>query len=152
MLKRIGIALVAVLGLLVTAPAFAQAPYTDHCQTGLKSTVDFNISSATTTSIIAPVTGANIYICAYKINQAGGTGTVAFEYGTGATCGTGTVVLAGPFTANTTAGTPTTISADNSGNTQISTTTAGSLVPSQRFCILSTGTIVQAGYITYVQE
>ena len=156
MFKRIGNLFAIIVVLLVTVPAFAQAPYGDHCQTGLKQTVDFNISTATTTSIIAPQTGLNIYVCAYKINQAGGTGTVTFEYGTGSTCGTGTVVLAGPFTANTTAGTPTTISADNYGYTQILTGTSGAtgsaLVPSQRFCILSTGTIVQSGYITYVQE
>jgi hypothetical protein len=132
------------------------ASMVDRCQTGLKQTVDFNISTATTTSIIAPITGANIYICAYDINQAGGTGTVSIEYGTGATCGTGTVVLAGPYTANSSAGTTTNIAHANVGYTQMltGTITAGvpTLVPSQRLCILSTGTIVQAGYLTFVQE
>lgn len=142
----------ALLFVGLAVPAFAQSPWVDHCTTGLKQTINFNQSSATTTSLIAPVTGANIYICGYDINQAGGTGTVAFEYGTGATCGTGTVVLAGPYTANTTAGTTTNVAHANNGNTQFDTVTAGALVPSQRLCIVSTGTIVQSWYLLYVQE
>lgn len=124
----------------------------DHCQTGLKQTVSFNISSATTTSLIAPVTGLNIYVCSYDINQAGGTGTILFEYGTGATCGTGTTTLTGPYTANTSAGTTTNIAHANVGFTQWATATGGANVASQRLCALSTGTIVQSGYLTYVQE
>jgi hypothetical protein len=154
MFKRIGIGLIALVALLGAnvGSAHAQAAYADHCSTGLKQTIDFNQSSATTTSLIAPVTGANIYICGVTLNQAGGVGTVSFEMGTGATCGTGTIVLAGPYTANTTAGTTTQITISNNGNTQIDTTTASALLPSQRFCIVSTGTIVQSGHLVYVQE
>ena len=144
--------LIAVAFFALSRVAFAQAPYADHCSTGLKFTVDLNISSATTTSLVAPVTGANIYVCGYDINQAGGAGTVTFEYGTGATCGTGTQVLAGPYTANTAAGTTTNIAHSNNGNTQFDTAIAGALVPSQRLCVLSTGTIVQSGYLLIVQE
>lgn len=132
----------------------AQVPTvnTDRCTTGLKQVVPFNISSATTTSLIAPVTGTNIYICGFDINQAGGTGTILFEYGTGATCGTGTQTLTGPFTANTSAGTTTNIVVPDNGSNQLATSFGGALVPSQRLCALSTGTIVQSGYILYVQE
>ena len=152
MLKRIGFSIVAALLLFVTMPAFAQAPYWDPCSTGIKSTVPIAISSATTTSLVALVAGASIYVCAYDINQAGGTGTIGFEYGTGATCGTGTTAITGLFTANSSAGTTTNIIAPNRGFTQFSTTTAGLLVPSQRLCAISTGTIVQSGYLTYVQQ
>jgi hypothetical protein len=149
MFKRIGFILFA---LFITVPAFAQQPYADHCQTGLRKTISFAISSATTTSLIAPVTGANIYVCGFNVNQAGGTGTIGFEYGTGSTCGTGTIVLSGLFVANTTAGTTTNVLAVNHGYTQFATASATGLVPSQRLCAVSTGTIVQGGYLTYVQE
>lgn len=152
MIRRIGLSFIAALFLFAAVPAFAQAPYKDHCQTGLKNVVPFNISTATTTSLIAPVTGANIYICEFDINQAGGTGTILFEYGTGATCGTGTQTITGPFTANSSAGTTTNVLAPNHGFTHLATIFGGALVPSQRLCALSTGTIVQAGYIEYVQE
>ncbi len=153
MFKRISFGLIAALLFFsIGQSAFAQAPWADPCQTGLKSTAPFNISSATTTSLIAPVTGANIYVCGFDLNQAGGTGTVVFEYGTGSTCGTGTQTITGPFTANSAAGTTTNINAPNHGYTQFTTTTAGALVPSQRLCVLSTGTIVQSGYLTYVQQ
>ncbi len=148
--KLIVLTFIAVL--LLSASAFAQQPYTDHCQTGLRKTISFAISSATTTSLIAPVTGTTIYICGFNVNQAGGTGTIGFEYGTGSTCGTGTVVLSGLFTANTSAGTTTNVLAVNHGYTQFATASASGNVLSQRICAVSTGTIVQGGYLTYVQE
>jgi hypothetical protein len=64
--------------------------------------------------------------------------------------------LAGPYTANSSAGTTTNIAHANNGYTQMLTGTitnrTPTLVPSQRLCFLSTGTIVQAGYLTFVQE
>ena len=154
MLKRIG--LLGVLLVLFALPVFAQSPGFDHCQTGLKQTVPISIATATTTSLIAPITNTNIYICGGLINQAGGTGTVTLEYGTGSTCGTGTVVLVGPITANSTAGTTTNVVWNDNGYTQFdtgtSTSTGSAMVPSQRLCVLSTGTIQQSGYLVYVQE
>ena len=155
MFKRIGIGLVAAL-ILVGAnfgSARAQGYIPDHCLTGLHQNAVINISSATTTSIIAPVTGANIYLCHIFLSQAGGTGTVQIEYGTGSTCATGLQALTGLITANSTAGTTTNISEGSGQGTLISTNAgAGAMVPSQRLCILSTGTIVQGGYLTFVQE
>jgi hypothetical protein len=151
-LTRLVLSIAALLVLAGMRPAFAQQPWYDPCTTGLKSTVSFNISSATTTSLIAPVTGANIYVCSFDVNQAGGTGTILFEYGTGSTCGTGTQTITGPFTANTSAGTTTNVSTPNHGYTQFNTVLAGVANPSVRLCALSTGTIVQSGYLLYVQQ
>jgi hypothetical protein len=154
MKKLSHIALVAFLflGLSCTRSHAQQGYIPDHCITGLKQVAAFNISSAVTTSIIAPITGANIYVCGMVLSQAVGAGTLAFEYGTGSTCGTGTQIIAGPFTAQTSApGMPIVVPA--AGYTQFSTNAgAGAMIPSQRLCALSTGSIVQAGYLTFVQE
>ena len=141
-----------IAAVFVVGTAFAQAPYADHCQTGQKQTVQYAASAATTTALIAPVTGANVYVCGYSIAQAGGTGTVLLEYGTGATCGTGTQIISATYTANSSAGTSTFINAPNHCFTQMDTVLAGALVPSQRICVLTTGTIAQSLQLVYVQE
>lgn len=151
MFKRIGFSILAAL-LFVAAPAFAQQPFADHCQTGLKQSVQYAGSTAATTSLVAPVTGTNVYICGFVISQAGGVGTIAIEYGTGATCGTGTQLLSATYTANSTAGTTTTSTDPNHGFTQIDTVLAGLAVPSQRICAVTTGTIAQSLQMVYVQE
>jgi hypothetical protein len=139
MFKRIGYGILAGLLFFTAIPAFAQAPYADKCVTGLKQSVQYAGSTATTTSLIAPVTGSNVYICGFAITQAGGTGTLAVEYGTGATCGTGTQLLSATYTANSSAGTSSYITSPNHGFTQIDTVLAGVAVPSQRICVVSTG-------------
>lgn len=150
MLRKIGLGLIAAL--FVATSAFAQAPYADHCQTGLKQNVQYVVSSATTASVIAPQTGLNVYVCGYTIAQAGGTGSIAIEYGTGATCGTGTQLVSATYTANSAAGTSTFINMPNHGFTQMDTVLAGVAVPSQRICVVSTGTIAQSLQMIYVQE
>lgn len=58
-----------------------------------------NISSATTTAILA-VSGSNKYfICGWNIVPTGtnATNTVVLEYGTGATCGTGTTTFSATY-------------------------------------------------------
>ena len=157
-MKRLNLIVAAfIVALVMLVPHLAtntnaQGYAPDHCLTGLLKTATFNISSAVNTSIVAPVTGANVYVCGMVISQAVGTGTLAFEYGTGSTCQTTSAVLVGPITAQTSAPTAP-IVVPNDGHTQWSTTSsAGALVPSQRICAVSTGTIVQAGYLAYVQE
>ena len=170
MLKRIGFIAALTLSIMVAGIAedmtlngmlpgvsmqtvAAQVPMVnvDHCATGLIQEIAFNISTATTTSLIAPVTGANIYICGMTF-VAAGTGTFALEYGTGATCGTGTFVMMGPITDNT-AVPSTQIVIPNNGYTQwLTSTTTPAKVVSQRVCALTTGTIQQSGSLTFVQE
>ena len=154
MFKKIGLGIVALVFLLTAqiGNASAQSAWFDHCQTGLKNTAVYAASAATVTSLIAPVTGASVYICGMSVTQAGGTGTISLEYGTGATCGTGPQTMSATYTANTAAGTPTFINIPNNGYTQLTTNTAGVAVPSQRVCVVPTGTIAQSLSVVYVQE
>lgn len=145
-------ALALVAGLFLVGTGIAQQPFADHCQTGLKQSVQYAAAAATTTALIAPVTGSNVYVCGYSIAQAGGTGTILLEYGTGAICATGTQILSATYTANSTAGTSTFINAPNHGFTQMDTVLAGVAVPSQRICVLTSGTIAQSLQLEYVQE
>lgn len=80
-------------------PGSANTP--DPCAGGFtKSSVVINITSATTTSLVAPFSipqNRSIYVCGF--NLATVAGTFQLEYGTGATCGTGTTVLTGAYPA-----------------------------------------------------
>lgn len=64
-----------------------------------KSSVPINITSATTTSLVAPAANTSIYVCGFNLITAGGS--FQLEYGTGAACGTGTTVLTGAYPAGT---------------------------------------------------
>jgi hypothetical protein len=156
---------IAILGLFVfvgCATPPAQPPFKDipavnqdHCLTGLRQTFESgSISSPINTSLIAPVTGLNIYVCSYVIDQAGGASTsLQFSYGTGATCGTGNQTLGTLYTANTSAGTAANIIVGNGSATVLSTDspTTG-MVVSQRLCATSVGSTVQSVGGTFVQE
>jgi len=154
MFKRIAFGLAVAL-ILFAGNARAQGYIPDHCLTGLhQNFTSGSISSATTTSLIAPITGANIYICQYVINQAGGSSTsLQLEYGTGSTCGTGSQTLSALFTAPTTAGTGNNTIVGSGDKTLISTNAgAQAMVPSQRLCVVTVGSTVQSIAGTFVQE
>lgn len=57
-----------------------------------KSRTQNTITTATTTQLIPPVSGATVYLCGYTWTAIGTTAaeTIQFTTGTGATCGTGT--------------------------------------------------------------
>src|SRR6266851_71458 len=55
-----------------------------------------NISTATTTELVAAVTSQSIFVTTWDV-MAGGTGNLTLEYGTGTTCGTGTTTLTGAY-------------------------------------------------------
>jgi hypothetical protein len=76
----------------------------DPCQSSAvaKSSTPVNISSATTTQLVAPSGNLSVYVCGFLATAAGTSPTLQFEYGTGATCGTGTTVLTGVMAASTT--------------------------------------------------
>lgn len=66
-----------------------------------QASVPINISTATTTLLVAAAAGKGIYVTEWNV-LAGGTGNLTFEYGTGATCTTPTVITgAYPLTAQT---------------------------------------------------
>jgi hypothetical protein len=58
--------------------------------------IPITISTATTTKLVDGVAGKSIYVTAVDI-IAGGTGSIQFTAGTGATCGTGTVNVTGNY-------------------------------------------------------
>lgn len=122
---------------------------TDPCQTSAitKQSVVINITTATTTSLVAISGNTQIFVCGFAITF-GSTvtaDTIQFEYGTGATCGTGTTVLTGAFNTN---GLLTgTISYGGSA-------TIFKTIAAQRLCAVSTvgtGPSIQ-GVLTFVQQ
>jgi hypothetical protein len=60
------------------------------------ASVPINISTATTTQLLAAATGKAIYVTAWDVIAAG-TGNITLEYGTGSNCGTGTTTLTGVY-------------------------------------------------------
>ena len=60
------------------------------------ASVPINISTATTTQLLAATTGKAIYVTAWDVIAAG-TGNITLEYGTGSNCGTGTTALTGAY-------------------------------------------------------
>lgn len=70
----------------------------DPCSYATKSSAVIDISTATTTRFISPVSGQTAYICALDL-VTGAANNVALVEGTGGTCGTGTAGMAGGTTA-----------------------------------------------------
>lgn len=65
--------------------------------------VPINISTATTTQLVALASGAKIYVTGLDV-VANGTGNIQFEYGTGTACATGTTILTGNYNLTAQAG------------------------------------------------
>lgn len=81
----------------------AQAQYTgvnsDGNLTGLiqaDASVKIDVSTATTTQLVALASSQRIYITSWDVIAAG-TGTIKLVYGTGSNCGTGTTDLTGAY-------------------------------------------------------
>jgi hypothetical protein len=142
---------------LCVVPAFTSAQTTlpvlasqvDPCSTSQKIVIPITISTATTTQLLALSAGKAIYVCSGLLTIAGSAttaGSIVFEYGTGASCGTGTTTLTGAMAGSTTAGTPTVLPINGGGGSTLGT------VAGQALCALSAGTTVSiTGYITVVQ-
>jgi len=142
------LALAAVL--FLPAPSFAQSYVTqiqlanigDPCANPnvAKSSVAISISSATTTQLVALSGTTHVYVCGFAFTLAGTTPTLAFEYGTGTTCGTGTTALTGAFSAAQSVYPPGyTVMTAPSGNALCAVTTG-------------TGTPLMEGVLTYVAQ
>lgn len=123
---------------------------TDPCQSSAvaKSSVGISVTTATTVQLVALSGGKVIYPCAVAVQQNSNTGNITyqFEYGTGASCGTGTTTLTGQMATD---------------NNQISTLAVGGLtlwsIPvSNALCIVTTGApganAGAQGFLTYVQQ
>jgi hypothetical protein len=114
----------------------------DPCQNPgvAKSSVAVSITTATTTQLVALSTGKVVYACGFSATV-GASSTIAFEYGTGSTCGTGTTALTGVYTPAT--GGLVTFSAEGA---HFQTPASNAL------CALTTGTGGIYGVLTYVSQ
>lgn len=93
-MKRLGLLLIAgLLWLGANAPATSQQSV---IVPATMASVPINISTATTTLLVAGRAGASLYVTAVDV-VAAGTGNIQFIAGTGATCGTGTVNVTGNY-------------------------------------------------------
>lgn len=130
-----------------TAVVVAISPIGDPCvSSATKSSVPINISSATTTQLVALSGSLVIYVCGFVLTSTGVTTatTALFEYGTGASCGTGTTALTGTMGQSLLTSAIVTVA---SGATQFKSAAANAL------CLLSAGTTPNIqGYVTYVQQ
>ena len=91
MINKLSAAAVAILALLAP-PASSQTlgpPNSIACSQQAVA----NIASATTTSLVAGVAGKSIFICGWHVTSINAASTTfQFEYGTGASCTTPTVL------------------------------------------------------------
>lgn len=135
--------------LVVAASQTNIAGSNDPCTdaSAIKSTVAINISSATTTQLVALSGTTIVYVCGgVAVGGAGTNPSFELEYGTGSTCGTGTTVLTGAMATGVT----------------VSTTAPGPIIPipagpktaaGNALCAVTGGTSPNfQGYITFVQQ
>lgn len=122
---------------LPLAPAFAQSPFPTVVSTNSKAIA---ISTATTTEIIALVSGKAIAITSLNVVSAG-TGNIQFVYGTGTACATGTTAVTGNYNLIAQAG-----FALGSGVAPILI-----LPPGKALCATTSAAVGMAGSVSYAQ-
>lgn len=126
---------------------------TDPCQdlSQLKTSAVVNIASATTTQLVALSGSTVVYVCAYDIWATAGTNpSLQFEYGTGASCGTGTTTLTGAMASGVTVSTT---AAGPDFKTPSADVTLFKTPAGNALCAVSGGTGPNLqGYITFVQQ
>lgn len=104
------------------------------------SSVPINVSTATTTQLVALSGSTAIYVTSLDV-VAGGTGNITFEYGTGTACATGTTVLTGAYNLTAQAGL-----AKGSGIGTVLKVPAGNAL-----CVLTSAAVQMSGSVSYQQ-
>lgn len=105
------------------------------------ASVPINVSTATTTQLVAASSGKVIYVYNWNV-IAGGTGNITLEYGTGGSCGTGTTALTGAYPLIAQAG----------------ISSSGGLAPvlvvpaSNALCALTSAAVQMSGSVAYAQQ
>ena len=107
---------------------------------GTPSSVAINVSTATTTQLVAISGSTKIYVTSFDV-IAGGTGNITFEYGTGSNCGTGTTALTGAYNLTAQAGI-----AKGNGVGAILIVPAGNAL-----CVLTSAAVQMSGSLSYQQ-
>jgi hypothetical protein len=124
--------------LAVTVREFGQAQ--DPCGSPAVSKTSVPVNAAAATVQLVALSGTTkVYVCGLSVANTAGTFQV--EYGTGASCGTGTTVMTGLYPSTATAVTI------NSGGPSALITPAG-----QALCVVSGAGGSAQGYLTYVQQ
>jgi hypothetical protein len=104
------------------------------------SSVAINVSTATTTQLVALSGSTVIYVTSYDV-IAGGTGNITFVYGTGVNCGTGTTSLTGPYNLTAQAG----ISKGSGIGTILKVPSGNAL------CVTTSAAVQMSGSVSYQQ-
>ena len=99
-----------------------------------------NISTATTTQLVALSSGKKIYVTSWDVIAAG-AGNITLEYGTGTNCGTGTTALTGAYNLTAQAGV-----AKGNGLGPVLVVPAGNAL-----CALTSAAVQISGSVAYTQ-
>ena len=108
--------------------------------TQASASVPINVSTATTTQLVALSGGTQIRVTSFDV-IAGGTGNITFVYGTGTNCGTGTTPLTGTYPLTAQAGI-----AKGSGLGPILTVPSGNAL-----CVTTSAAVQMSGSVSYTQ-
>jgi hypothetical protein len=112
--------------------------FTSIIQAG--TSLPINLSTATTTQLVAAVSGKAIYVTAWDVIAAGTT-NFTFEYGTGTNCVAGTTPLTGPYSLVAQFG-----AAKGSGLGPVLVVPAGNAL-----CAVNSATVQVSGSLAYTQ-
>jgi hypothetical protein len=104
------------------------------------ASLPINLSTATTTLLVAAVSGKAIYVTAWDVIAAGTT-NFTFEYGTGTNCVAGTTALTGPYGLVAQFG-----AAKGSGLGPVLVVPAGNAL-----CAVNSATVQVSGSLAYTQ-
>lgn len=104
------------------------------------TTAAINVSTATTTQLVALSSGQVIHVASLSV-IAGGTGNITFVYGTGASCGTGTTSLTGAYPLIANAGLSV-----GGGLGAVLVVPAGNAL-----CVTTSAAVQMSGHVTYTQ-
>lgn len=107
---------------------------------GTPSSVAINVSTATTTQLVALSGSTKIYVTSYDVIAAG-TGNITFEYGTGTACATGTTALTGAYNLTAQAGI-----AKGNGIGAVLVVPAGNAL-----CVLTSAGVQMSGSVSFQQ-
>lgn len=104
------------------------------------ASVAINISTATTTQLVALATNKVIFITSWDVIS-GGTGNFTLVYGTGSNCGTGTTSLTGPYPLTAQAGIS---KGDGTGIVLL-------VPPGNALCATTSASVQMSGSVSYAQ-
>jgi hypothetical protein len=123
----------------------------DPCNSAAKSSVAINITSATTTSLVAVSGSTTVYVCGFTFTAsqvATTANTLQFEYGTGAACTSPTALTGTLGSGGLTAAAPLVISGGNGDQTIFKSAASAGICALT--AIGASGTF--QGFLTYVQQ